>query len=89
MSNASLVARIESELSRVRTNKLTAKAFSDSLRGNGRALEAMPYQLVKEMESIAMALEIAAWADEDGFLPDLASVLTRLDVWLVQVPTSN
>jgi hypothetical protein len=44
--------------------------------------------LVKEMESIARALEIAAWADEDGYLPDLASVLARLDVWLGQVPKS-
>lgn len=85
MSNATLVARIEAELQRFRINKVTAKALSDALLAHGRALEAMPYPLIKEMESIAMDLEIAAEADEDGFISDLASALTRLQTWLSQV----
>ena len=88
MSNESLIARIESTLSRVRSDKATAKTLSDSLRGSGRALEGMPYALVKEMESLAMDLEIAAWTDEDGFVPDLSSALMRLELWLSKVPKS-
>lgn len=86
MSNESLVARIEFAASQCRAQKLAARELAETLRGNGRAIEAMPYALIKEMESIALDLDIAEWTDEDGFLPDLTVVLEQLEAWLKQVP---
>lgn len=86
MSNESLVARIEFAFSQCRAQKLTARELAETLRGSGRALEAMPYALIKEMESIALDLDIAEWTDEDGFLPDLTVVLEQLEAWLKRVP---
>ncbi|MBX3608340.1 MAG: hypothetical protein KF871_00475 [Hydrogenophaga sp.] len=87
MSNEFLVARIEFAASQCRAQKLAARELAETLRGNGRALEAMPYALIKEMECIALDLDIAAWTDEDGFLlPDLTVVLEKLEAWLKQVP---
>lgn len=86
MSNSSLIARIESVLEDVRLGRTSTKSAATSLRNNGRALEAMPYALVKELEDIALDLDIAAWADEDDCVPDLAAILTRTVSWLEQVP---
>lgn len=63
MSNESLVARIEFAFSQCRAQKLAARELAETLRGSGRALEAMPYALIKEMESIALDLDIAEWTD--------------------------
>lgn len=86
MSNNSLIDRIESALAAVRTQEATAQFLADAIRSNGRALEGMPYALIKELEDLAMDLDIASWHDEDGFLPDLPSILSRVDRWLLQLP---
>lgn len=86
MSNRSLIARIETCLELVQARQGTAQMLADSIRGNGRALEAMPYALIKEMEGMAMDLDIAQWHDEDGFPPELGPVLTQVENWLVKLP---
>ena len=86
MSNSSLIAKIETSLESVRSGNSTAKSFAETVRSNGRALEGMPYALIKEFESIAMDLEVASWQDEDGFIPNLESVLIRTDSWLQKLP---
>ncbi len=86
MSNNSLITRIESVLASVRARQSTAQCLARAIRNNGRALELMPYPLIRELEDLAMDLDIAAWHDEDGFLPDRGSILPRVDTWLRQIP---
>jgi hypothetical protein len=38
----------------------------------------MPHDLTKKIESLAMDLDIAQWHDEDGFAPELAPILMRV-----------
>ena len=85
MSNNSLITRIESVLASVRARQSTAQCLARAIRNNGRALELMPYPLIRELEDLAMDLDIAAWLDGDGFLPDLDSILPRVDTWLRQI----
>lgn len=86
MSNESLINRIEVTLELVQTEQAPARALAESIRGNGRALEGMPYNLIKELESMAMDLDIAQWHDEDGFETALGPVLIRVRDWLSKLP---
>ncbi|RZJ84989.1 MAG: hypothetical protein EOO64_02235 [Massilia sp.] len=86
MSNRTLIERIEKGLADVRVGKLAARTFAEIVRNNGRALEGMPYALIKEFESLALDLEIAEWYDEDGFSPELAPLLVETQVWLAKLP---
>ena len=70
----------------VQAQQASAHILADSIRENGRALEAMPYDLIKEFESLAMDLDIAQWHDEDGFAPELAPILIRVREWLSKLP---
>ncbi len=85
MSNNSLITRIEPVLASVRARQSTAQCLARAIRNNGRALELMPYPLIRELEDLAMDLDIAAWHDGEGFLPDLDSILPRVDRWLRQI----
>lgn len=86
MSNESLINRIQAKLGRVQAHQASALALADSIRGNGRALEAMPYDLTREMEGLVMDLDIAQWHDEDGFAPELAPILMRVQEWVSKLP---
>lgn len=86
MSNESLINRIQVTLDQVQAQQASARTLADSIRGNGRALEAMPYDLIKEFENLAMDLDIAQWHDEDGFAPELAPTLIRVREWLSKLP---
>ena len=46
----------------------------------------MPYALIKEIENMAMDLDIAQWHDEDGFSPELGPILIRVRDWLSKLP---
>jgi hypothetical protein len=86
MSNLTLIMRMESALKTTRAGETSAKALAETIRGNGKALEAMPYPLIREIEFLAMDLETAHWQDEDGFLPPLNEVLHRVETWLSKLP---
>ena len=86
MSNESLISRIQASLDLVQAQQASARTLADSIRGNGRAVEAMSYDLIKEIEDMAMDLDIAQWHDEDGFAPELAPILIRVREWLSKVP---
>ncbi|NVD97583.1 hypothetical protein [Massilia sp. BJB1822] len=86
MSNESLISHIQASLDLVQSEQASARILADSIRGNGRALEAMPYNLIKEIENLAMDLDIAQWQDEDGFAPELAPILIRVREWLSKLP---
>jgi hypothetical protein len=86
VSNQTLIARIESGLENVKADKISARTFADIVRNNGRPLEAMPYVLIQEMETLALNLEIAEWYDEDGFSPELEPLLAQTGNWLTMLP---
>ena len=86
MSNNSLIAKIEIALSAARSTEGSPKMLAEAIRANGHALERMPYQLIREIDSLAMDLEIASWYDEDGFVPDVPSILARVEIWLGKLP---
>ncbi|MEE8451892.1 MAG: hypothetical protein V3R99_08255 [Thermoguttaceae bacterium] len=86
MSNRTLTARIRDVLVDVRSGTQNAKQAAVVLSGAGQSLEGMPYNLVKERDSIVMDLEIAQWYDDDDCVPNLKSVLDRAERWLREVP---
>jgi hypothetical protein len=86
MSNQTLIARIEDGLERLRSRTISASEFAEIMRGNGRALEAMPYDLIAEMESIAHRFDIEQWYEDDGFVQELEPVLCRTRAWLAMLP---
>jgi hypothetical protein len=86
LSNASLVHRIEQSLLSLRRREILPSSAASTFLLNGRALEALPYYLVKEMEGIGMDLEIAAWHDEEEFSPNIGPIITRAEEWMAKVP---
>lgn len=46
----------------------------------------MPYGVTKEIESLAMDLDVAQWHDEDGFEPELAPIQMRVQEWGWRIP---
>ncbi|WP_332851922.1 hypothetical protein [Duganella sp. S19_KUP01_CR8] len=86
MSNQTLIARIEASLALLQAHQGDSRALAESIRGNGKALEGMPYPLIKEMEDLAMDLDIAQWHDEDGFAPEIGPILVRVQSWLAKLP---
>lgn len=88
VSNNNLHKQISIALQDVREGKVSPKVASLTLRNNGRALEGMPYTLIKEMESLAMDLEIAEWYENENCFPDLDTVLLKTEEWLKKIPLS-
>jgi hypothetical protein len=86
MSNQTLIARIENGLESLRSLEISASAFAEIVRKNGRSLEAMPYDLIKDMESLARDFDIEQWYEEDGSVEELESLLRRTRAWLAMLP---
>lgn len=86
MSNLSITSRIRQSLAEFQAGSIDAAQTATILRVSGQALEAMPYDLIKEFESIASVLQVAHWTEEEGCAPDLSSVLERVELWLEKVP---
>jgi hypothetical protein len=49
MSNQTLIARIEASLALLQAHQGDARGLAESIRGNGNALEGMPYDLIREI----------------------------------------
>lgn len=86
MSNQTLIARIEDGLERFRAREVSAAEFAEIVRENGRSLEAMPYDLIKEMESLAHDFRIEQWYEEDGSVQELEPILRRTQACLAMLP---
>jgi hypothetical protein len=86
MSNNTLVRRMETALSRYLQKEISRKELISSVEENGRALEMMPYNLIKEIDEIEHQLTVSQWAEEDGFLPEEEQVLVQLRQWLQKIP---
>lgn len=87
MSNKSLIERIELCLSLLSRREILPRVAASSFLLNGRTLEALPYDLILQMEDIGGDLEIANWEDEDEYPPYLGDVIRRAEEWLAKVST--
>ena len=88
MSNRSLVERIGSAVQSFHSGDLGANRLAETLELHGRALEGMPYSLLKELDDLIHELEICTFADEDDTISDAASVVRKVEQWLHSIPRS-
>jgi len=86
MSNQTLIARIEDGLERFQSREISASEFAEIVRENGRSLEAVPYNLIKDIESLAHGFDIEQWYEEDGFVQELEPILRQTRAWLAMLP---
>jgi len=86
MSNRTLHGRIAQALADYRTGTIGIPALRDAVVQNGRALEAMPYALVQEIDDIEYDLTAGQFAEEENCIPNVGSALERLESWLRAVP---
>jgi hypothetical protein len=86
MSNQTLIARIKDGLERFRSREISASKFAEIVRENGRSLEGVPYDLIKDMESLAHDFDIERWYEEDGSVQELEPILRRTLAWLAMLP---
>jgi len=86
MSNRTLHNRIAQALAAYRAGSIGIPALRDAVVQNGRALEAMPYALVKENDDIEYDLTAAQFSVEEDCLPNVSGTLAKLESWLSAVP---
>ena len=89
MSNSRLLSRIECAIDEYQKRKINRKALISSIRENGRALELMPYKLIKEIEEIEYQFTVAQFYDEEECLPSEADAIASLTKWLSEVPRDS
>ncbi len=82
MSIQSLKNRLFQSLNLYREGLINLEELKQSVFLNGRALEMMPYPLIKEIDAIGYELEIIEGYIQNGFEADVDSVLSQLEVCL-------
>jgi hypothetical protein len=87
MSNRALIEHMQMALASARAGALPLQSLAQTIKSDGHALEGMPYPLIRELDSLWMGFEVAAWADEDGFVPDTASLFERMERCLISLPS--
>lgn len=86
MSNASLKSRIKECIDRFRTGDATLDDLISTVESNGGAFENMPYELIKEINSIEHRLTLAKFADEEDCDGQPAEAVASIETWLAKVP---
>ena len=86
MSNASLKSRIRQCIDRFRTGDATIDDLISTVESNGGALENMPYELIKEIDSIEHTLTLAKFADEEDCDGQPDEAVASIEAWLSKVP---
>lgn len=89
MSNRSIKERIEKSLDDFKGEKINIKMLKDSIVLNGRALEMMPYSMIKEIDEIEYKLTVSQFADEEDCDANIEEVLKSIDLWLKKVPVEG
>ncbi|MCU7853428.1 MAG: hypothetical protein KZQ80_14590 [Candidatus Thiodiazotropha sp. (ex Monitilora ramsayi)] len=89
MSNSRLLGRIENALDEYKSGKIDRKTLISSITENGKALEMMPYNLIKEIDEIEYQFTVSQFSDEEECLPSEAEVIARLSRWLSEVPRES
>jgi hypothetical protein len=86
MSNLSLKNRISDSVSLFKEGKINLQELKSSIEENGRALEMMPYALIKEIDDIEYQLTISEFYDEEECYMPVEKVLLQIENWLQKVP---
>lgn len=85
MSNQSLITRIRQKLTAFGKNEASCAELAYTLRHEGKALEALPFDLHRQVEGLAQDFEAAQWAIDEGCLPDIASLIARTEILLEKI----
>jgi len=86
MSNRTLHDRIVEALADYRAGSIGIPALIDAVVQNGRALEAMPFDLFKEIDDIEYDLTAAQLAEDEDCVPNIGSAIAKLESWLKALP---
>jgi len=86
MSNRTIKERIETALIDFNEGKIDLTTLKGCIELNGQALEAMPYELIKDIDEIEYQLTQCEFADEEGCEYDVDSALSFIKTWLSKVP---
>lgn len=86
MSNRSLKKRIRISTEKFKVGEIDLIALKDSIGINGRALEMMPYEMIKQIDEIEYKLTVSQFADEEDCYTDIEEVLKSIDEWLTKIP---
>ena len=89
MSNRTLHSRIAQALADYRAGTLGIPELRDAVVQNGRALEAMPYALIREIDAIEYDLTAAQFAEEEDCVPNIGSAIAKLEAWLNALPVEG
>ncbi len=86
MSNRTVKNRIEKALIDFESNQINIKALKACIKLNGNAFEAMPYELIKEIDEIEYQLTQCLYADEEECGFEIDPALSLIREWLCKVP---
>jgi len=86
MSNESIKERISKSIEDFTAKKIDLKELKESIELNGRALEMMPFSMIKDLEEIEYELMIADLAQEEDCRPNVEQLIKLLESWLKNVP---
>jgi len=89
MSNKSIKKYIEKSIEEFRSGKISVKSLKESIELNGRALEMLPYSMIKALDDFEYKLTLSQFADEEDSYPTTKQVLSQIEEWLTKVPVEN
>lgn len=69
------------------SNQLSLVALKECIELNGQALEAMPYNLIKDIDEIKYQLTQCQFAEEEGCQYSTESTISFIKDWLNHVPS--
>jgi hypothetical protein len=82
----SIKDRIEKALFEFENNRIGIEALIGCIELNGQALEAMPYNLIKEIDEIEYQLTQCQIADDEDCEYDIDSTIIFIKGWLNKIP---
>lgn len=86
MSNRTLKERIADAVRKFEGGEINITSLISALIVNGRALEAMPYGMLKEIDSIEYKLTVSQFHEEVNSEVSPEEALKALKTWLRNVP---
>lgn len=86
MSNESIKQRITKLIKDFKANKIDLRKLRGSIELDGRALEMMPFSMIKDLEEIEYKSMVAQFAQEEDCAPKTEEVIELLEAWLRNVP---
>lgn len=86
MSNQRLVEKVRQTIAEQRSRTSSVQPISEPISSAIRALEGMPYSLVRELDGLLLDLEYAEANERDGFADNRSEILDQLVAVLKKVP---